>query len=148
MFVSNLKGFRAFLFRKQKQWQILVNMEDWLIWLFTASSPFFRMYHTSCQWRVVKFGLCSALMAFEQGGLSLSTHAVIRSLSFYALIWRTAPFNHLLRIVDLFYPGEYGVRGRTNLWLLGHNACYVNGWMRSTPPRPPSPQIFLVTSSP
>jgi hypothetical protein len=44
------------------------------------------------RWKAQNLGLCSALRAFEQGGI------FIRGLSFSCLIRRTAPFNLLLRL--------------------------------------------------
>jgi hypothetical protein len=43
-------------------------------------------------------GLCSALRAFEKGGISHATSTVTQSLDCSVLIKKAVPFNRLLRL--------------------------------------------------
>ena len=74
---------------------------DWLIiHCFTSRSRIFHLYGdvTITGEGLQNLGLCSALRAFEQGGIFYrATPAVTRGLGFSGLIRRTAPFSRLLR---------------------------------------------------
>jgi hypothetical protein len=66
-----------------------------IIYGFTSRSRIFHLYGdvTITGEGLQNLGLCSALRAFEQGGIFIVT----RNLGFSGLIWRTAPFSYLLR---------------------------------------------------
>jgi hypothetical protein len=68
---------------------------------FTSSSRFFHLYEdvTITVEGLENLGLCSALRAFEQGGVLLCHTWCCTGSRFSAIIWRTIPFSCLLRHV-------------------------------------------------
>jgi hypothetical protein len=83
----------------------------WLIDGFTSRSRIFHLYGdvTITGVGLQKLDLCSALRAFEQGGIFIVPHLLWHGASF-GLIRKTVPFCHLLRHVrdvkNLFLPGS------------------------------------------
>jgi hypothetical protein len=66
---------------------------------FTSCSRIFHLYGdvTIAGEGLQNLGLCSALRAFEQGGIFIVTHLCDTGPRFFGLIRRNAPFSHLLR---------------------------------------------------
>jgi hypothetical protein len=101
-------------------WSLDIYMIDWLtVYGFTSRSRIFHLYGdvTITGEGLQNLGLCSALRAFEQGGI---TPAVTRGLGFSGLIRRTAQFSRLFRhtrgcggsILTRILAGPY-IRGTT-----------------------------------
>jgi hypothetical protein len=76
-------------------------MSDWLIiYSFTSRSRIFHLYGdvTIAVEGLQNLSLCSALRAFEQGGIFIVPHLLRHGTSvFFGFIRKTAPFSRLLR---------------------------------------------------
>jgi hypothetical protein len=90
---------------KKKSLAVAFNSIDWLIIVLRPAKDFFFTYMyvyrdvTIASEGLQNLGLCSALRAFEQGGIFIVLHVLIR---------RTTPFSRLFDtqgdVKDLFLP--------------------------------------------
>jgi hypothetical protein len=99
--ITHSDSFSSCLHKLISQWSLTTGL---IYWLFTVSRPaqkFITLYGdiTIAGEGLQTLGLCSVLMAFEQGGIFIVPQLLWHGTSVYlsGLIRRTAPFSRLLR---------------------------------------------------
>jgi hypothetical protein len=104
-------------------WDVNWFMIDYLRFyvLLKNFSLIWRRHH--CRWRAANFGLCSALRAFEQGGIFIMPHLLWHGTSVFLVSSEGPPHlaaSHDTRgdVEDLFLPeSSRGLRCKENIYV-------------------------------